>query len=236
MEGANVNSRARSLRRRRIAKASVLATFGFALSASAAFGGLGDLAGSVRDQIYCKVARDCVYDEPTTNIKHGPDGRSDDPDSDLRVQLGREACDVQVPCRQQAVPHGSNPHTTEELEDGRHTLEVYAVDEDGLRDRSPAEAEFVIDTEDPECTGINGPTVTRDRTPVFRLQSDEKGAKFSYRVDRRGAFKRSDAKLELKKLDRGKHVLEVIVQDRAGNKDRSPMKKAFRVSGKRNNR
>ena len=233
---SDVNSRARGSRRRRIAKASVLATFGLALSASAAFGGLGDLASSVRDQIYCKVARDCVYDEPTTKITEGPGSRTDDPTPTFGFSSDEKG--VSFRCRVDHNPFRGceSPHTTKELEDGKHSFEVYAIDKDGLRDRSPASSHFVVDTEAPECTAIKGPKATRDRTPVFHLQSDEKGAKFSYRLDRRGSFKKSDAKLELRKLDRGKHVLEVRVEDKAGNQDRSPMKKAFRVSGKRNNR
>ena len=233
MDGVNAYSRARSFRRRRITKASVLATFGLALSASAAFGGLDDLVGSVRDQIYCKAVRDCVYNEPTTNIKNGPEGRSDDRTPTFGFSSDEK--NVTFKCRVDDKPFRtcSNPHTTAELEDGRHTLDVYAVDSDGLRDRTPATSEFVIDTQDPECSAINGPKVTKDRTPVFHLKSDEKGAKFSYRLDRRGKFKRTGEKLVLKKLDRGRHVLEVRAEDKAGNQDRSPAKKAFRVSGKR---
>jgi hypothetical protein len=236
MEGVNVFSPARSSRPRRLAKASVLATLGLSLCAGAAFGGLGNLAGSVRDHIYCKAARDCVYDEPTTNIKSGPEGRSDDRTPTFGFSSDEK--NVTFKCRvdDKSFRTCSNPHTTAELDDGRHTLDVYAVDSDGLRDRTPATSEFVIDTEAPECDAIKGPKVTHDPTPVFHLSADEAGAKFSYRVDHRGGFKRSGAKLELRKLDRGKHVLEVLVQDKAGNKDRSPAKKAFRVSGKRNHR
>lgn len=232
MEGVKVKSRARSSRRQRIVKASVLATLGLALSASAAFGGLANLTSSVRDQIYCKTARDCVYNEPTTNITKGPEGRSNDRTPTFRFSSDEKNVTYRCRVDDKSFRTCSNPHTTSELRDGAHTFEVYAVDKDGLRDRSPAESEFVIDTEEPECTGINGPKVTRDRTPVFHLKSDEARAKFSYRVDRRGAFKSSDSKLELKKLDRGKHVLEVRVKDRAGNQS-APTKKAFRVSGKR---
>ena len=128
MEGVNVNSNARSSRRRRMAKASVLATFGLALTASAAFGGLGDLASSVRDQIYCKVARDCVYNEPTTNIKHGPDGRS--ADRTPTFEFSSDEKNVTFKCRVDAKPFRtcSNPHTTAELDDGRAHV-------GGLRDR-----------------------------------------------------------------------------------------------------
>jgi hypothetical protein len=232
MDGVNVNS-ARSSRRRRITTASVLATFGLALSASAALGGLGGITGSNRDDVYCKTARDCVYDEPTTNITRGPEGRSDDRTPTFGFSSDEK--NVTFKCRVDDKPfrNCSSPHTTDELADGRHTFDVYAIDKDGLRDRTPATSEFVIDTEAPECGAINGPKVTRDRTPTFHLHSDEAHAKFSYRLDHRGAYKKSGDKLELRKLDRGKHVLEVRVEDKAGNQDRSPTKKAFRVSGKR---
>lgn len=229
MEGSNAQVRNRSSRRRRLAKASVLATLGLTLTASAAFGGLSDLAGTVRDHIYCKTVRDCVYDKPETKITSGPDRltndrtptfsfTSDEKKVTFRCRVDREKF---VPCL--------SPHTTRALRDGRHSFEVYAVDSDGLSDRSPASYHFIVDTGDPECGEIRGPSVTRDQTPVFNLRSNDPRAVFSYRLDRRGNFKRTDSKLDLRKLDRGTHVLEVRAEDRAGNVDRTPARKTFRV-------
>jgi large repetitive protein len=237
MEGVDVTSRPRTSSRGRVVRASVLAGIGLSLTASAAFGGLGSFAGSIRDHIYCdKPVRDCVYDEPTTKITEGPKGRTDDSTPTFRFQS--EERGVSFRCRMDGKPFRScsSPHTVSDLEDGKHVFEVYAVDRDGLRDRSPASSEFFVDTEAPECTAIKGPKVTGDRTPVFRLAADDPRAKFSYRLDRRGAYKTTDEKLELRKLDRGKHVLEVRAQDKAGNQDGSPEKKVFRVSGNRKRR
>lgn len=68
------NSRIRRRGGRRVALSAVLAAVGLTLTASAAFGGFDGLASAVRDHVYCKVVRDCVYDAPETKIVQGPKG------------------------------------------------------------------------------------------------------------------------------------------------------------------
>jgi hypothetical protein len=235
MEGNSAPSpphRPRS-RRRRLTVSVGLALTGMTVATSAAFGGLDRLADNVRDHVYCKVIRDCVYDEPATKIVRGPDGRTDDATPSFSFTSDERR--VTYRCRVDAKPFRQceSPHTTDRLDDGRHSFEVYAVDKDGLVDRSPASREFTVDTEDPECSKIRGPKRTRDRTPVFRVRSDEAGSKFEYRLDRRGKYRRSGPKVKPKDLRKGNHVLEVRSVDRAGNVDRSPAKHRFRVVGKR---
>jgi hypothetical protein len=233
MEAPSANS---STRRRRLALSAGLALTGLTVTASAAFGGLEKLADGVRDNVYCKVVRDCVYDEPTTKIVKGPHGRTDDPTPTFAFSSDERRVSYRCQVDERPFRECDNPHTTGELRDGKHSFEVYAVDSDGLPDRSPASAAFSVDTADPDCTAIKGPKRTRDATPRFRLRADEKGAKFSYRVDRRGKFRNSGPKLKLPKLGKGNHVVEVVTTDRAGNRDRSPAKHNFRVVGKRRHR
>jgi len=139
----------RSGRRRSVAIATVMATVGLTLSASAALGGFEALAKSVRDHVYCHVA---------------------------------------------------NCH----------------------------------DGEDHHCPNtriVAGPTRTRDHSPVFRVRSTERGSRFEYRVDRRGKFSRTDAKVNLRRVRPGRHLLQVRAIDRAGNRDRSAATRKFRVVG-----
>lgn len=232
MEGTNFTTPRRS-RRRRLAVSAGLAVTGLIVTASAAFGGLDKLADGVRDHVYCKVVRDCVYDLPTTKIVKGPDGRTDDPTPTFGFTSDERHVSFRCRVDSKSFRDCRSPHTTAALEDGRHSFEVYAVDSDGWQDRTPASRQFNVDTKDPNCTSIRGPKRTRDRTPVFGARSNEAGSRFEYRVDRRGGFHRSGPKLKLRSLGRGNHVIEVRSIDRAGNTDLTPAKHKFRVFGKR---
>lgn len=219
--------------RRRILISGALALTGLTISASAAFGGLDKLADTVRDSVYCKVVRDCVYDEPTTKIVRGPEGRTDDPTPTFAFSSDERGVSYRCRVDGQRFRECDNPYTTDRLADGKHAFEVFAVDRDGLPDRTPASRAFIVDTDAPNCTAIRGPRRTRDRTPTFRVRSDERGSKFEFRLDRRGRYHRSGDRVKLGKLKRGNHVLEVRSIDRAGNRDRTPKKHWFRVVGKR---
>lgn len=84
-------------------------------------------------------------------------------------------------------------------------------------------------------TRIRGPHKTRNNDPVFRLRANERRARFQYRLDRRGGFHRTGARVKLRNVKRGRHLLEARAIDRAGNKGDVDRFK-FRVLAKRRHR
>ena len=84
-------------------------------------------------------------------------------------------------------------------------------------------------------TKIRGAHKTRSNEPVFRLRSNERRARFQYRLDRRGGFHRTGERVKLHRVKRGRHVLEARAIDRAGNKGDVDRFK-FRVLTKRRHR
>ena len=67
------------------------------------------------------------------------------------------------------------------------------------------------------------------RKATFRFGSGEKGSKFLCKLDKK-KYKRCTSPKTYKKLKPGKHVFRVKARDRAGNVDRTPMVKRFRIS------
>jgi hypothetical protein len=216
----------------RIALSGVIAVLGLTVTASAALGGFGELADTLRDKVYCKVVRDCVYgNPPNTRIVAGPKGLTNDRKPAFKFAASKPG--VKYRCRMDERPFRAcrTPYRSNRLKNGSHTLEVFAIDRKRNADPTPATREFRVDYRRP-TTKVQGPKRTRDRTPSFRLSSNERG-RFQYRVDRKGKFKGAKEKLTLHRLKPGKHVLEVRAVDRAGNPDRSPSVFKFKVARNR---
>jgi hypothetical protein len=229
MESTNLNKNHRRLRSpARIALSGLIAVLGLTLTASAALGGFGQLADTLRDHVYCKVVRDCVYgNPPNTRIVAGPKGVTNDRKPVFKFSASKAG--VKYRCRMDERPFGAcrNPYQSDRLRNGRHVLEVFAIDRTHNADPSPATRAFRVDSRRP-TTNVRGAKRTKDRTPSFRLSSNEAGH-FEYRLDGKGGFKRSSAKLTLGKQKPGRHRLEVRAVDRAGNRDRSPSLLRFKV-------
>jgi hypothetical protein len=66
------------------------------------------------------------------------------------------------------------------------------------------------------------------RKATFRFASGERGSKFLCKLDKK-KYKPCTSPKTYKKLKRGKHVFRVKARDRAGNVDRTPMVKRFRI-------
>ena len=77
-------------------------------------------------------------------------------------------------------------------------------------------------------TKIKGPKRTSDRTPRFRLRSDEEGAGFACRLDR-GRFRPCDSRYSPSRLAIGRHKLRATSIDAAGNEDQTAAVKRFKV-------
>ena len=66
------------------------------------------------------------------------------------------------------------------------------------------------------------------RKATFRFASGEPGSKFACKLDRK-SYKRCTSPKTYKKLAPGKHVFRVRARDRAGNVDRTPTVKRFKI-------
>lgn len=85
----------------------------------------------------------------------------------------------------------------------------------------------VPDNVEPETT-IRGPKETVDRTPRFRLRSDEKGVEFRCILDARRQ-RPCEKRYVTPRLNPGPHKLEVEAVDDAGNDDPTPAVRRFRI-------
>jgi hypothetical protein len=66
------------------------------------------------------------------------------------------------------------------------------------------------------------------RRATFSFASGERGSKFQCKLDKR-KFKPCTSPKTYKKLKPGKHVFRVKARDRAGNVDRTPTVRRFRI-------
>ena len=66
------------------------------------------------------------------------------------------------------------------------------------------------------------------RSVKFVFRSSEKGSKFKCSLDGR-KFSRCKSPKKLKRLKKGKHTFRVRATDRAGNVDKTPAKRTFRI-------
>jgi len=71
---------------------------------------------------------------------------------------------------------------------------------------------------------------TRSRNPIFRFTdaTGQSGTTFKCKVDRKG-WKGCRSPLRLKRLSRGRHVLEIRATNAAGESEPKPVKRSFRV-------
>ncbi len=89
------------------------------------------------------------------------------------------------------------------------------------------------DTAAPETTIDKGPKhKTRKRKAKLRFSADEPGSTFECALDKH-AFEACEPPVKLKRLKRRKHVFDVRATDLAGNVDRTPAVRKWRVKKRR---
>lgn len=119
----------------------------------------------------------------------------------------------------------SSPKSYSNLEDGKHTFKVRAVDQAGNADSSPATRKWTVDTHPPETSINSGPSdPSHTDTATFTLSS-EAGATFECKLDKHGWGDCGS----ISGLDDGKHLLKARAKDRAGNVDPTPAEWRWRV-------
>jgi hypothetical protein len=118
-------------------------------------------------------------------------------------------------------------HTLIALVDGSHSFSVRATDPTG--NSSNAARSFAVDTDAPETRITKHPRDrTRSEKAKFKFRSDEPGATFECKLDKR-RFRPCTSPRRYKRLDESKHRFLVRATDAAGNTDPSPAKDRWKV-------
>ena len=133
-----------------------------------------------------------------------------------------------MPRRRRHLRVCTSPFTIATLPDGKHTVDVRAVDAAGNVDATPATQIFVIDTGVPDTAIDDGPSAaTNDATPTFTFSS-EAGATFRCRIDV-APFATCASPFTVTALADGPHTFEVQATDANLNVDGTPASRAFTV-------
>ncbi|MGK2931508.1 MAG: SGNH/GDSL hydrolase family protein [Solirubrobacterales bacterium] len=111
------------------------------------------------------------------------------------------------------------------LPDGIHpTAEGHAAIAEAFR----APEHPVTDCKPPKTSFTKGPVKVSKRSVKFVFKSSEKGSKFQCSLDGK-KFSGCKSPKTLKGLKKGKHTFRVRASDKAGNVDRTPAKRTFRI-------
>ncbi len=100
--------------------------------------------------------------------------------------------------------------------DGDHTLEVYAVSPEGVRDTTPADATWIVDTVAPTTTLMVTPNAIDNSVRATFQFSSEPAAAFACSIDG-STFATCESPLQTAVLLDGAHTFEIRAADAAGN-------------------
>ncbi|HUP29173.1 MAG TPA: delta-60 repeat domain-containing protein [Usitatibacter sp.] len=108
------------------------------------------------------------------------------------------------------------------LASGSHAFAVYAVDNVGNADASPATWSWIVDTQAPETTITAKPAAaTNQASASFGFSASESGSTFECKLDA-GAFAACTSPRAYSGLAVGSHTFQVRATDSLGNQDASP--------------
>jgi bacillolysin len=133
-------------------------------------------------------------------------------------------------CRRDGGPWAScaSPRGYSSLGNGLHTFSVRAS-YGGVTDATPASFTWRVDATAPGTRITSGPqSPTRSRRATFRFTATEADSTFLCSLDGR-AFRSCKSPKRYTGLSRGRHTLRVKAKDRAGNVDRTPATRVWRV-------
>ena len=159
---------------------------------------------------------------PETEIKFGPNPRVASSAAEFAFSGDEELSGFE--CALDGEPF---EECDEELEltglaEGPHTLLVRAVDLADKRDPTPAQRDWVVDTQAPETKIDSGPSgLTRFRG-TFEFTADEDVSRFECAVDDQKKFSTCFSGYSIPVLPDGEHTLRVRAVDLAGNVDPTP--------------
>jgi CSLREA domain-containing protein len=169
---------------------------------------------------------------PETSIDSGPAAGSITSDTTPTFAFSSSETGSTFECRIDGGAFGgcTATHTVAALGNGTHTLEVRATDPVGNTDASPASRTFTVDSSPPETRIDEAPkgNLRVGKPAVYEFSSDEAGSTFRCSIDG-GAQASCSSPLTIRKPKKGKHSLEVVAVDAAGNVDPSPATDTFKV-------
>jgi hypothetical protein len=116
----------------------------------------------------------------------------------------------------------SQSYSTEPLEDGEHTLEVFAIDLAGNVDASHATTTWLVDTTSPDTFITAAPSdPTSTTTSNFEFSANEQPTTFECNLDNAG-YEPCSSPFTTPNLEPGEHNFLVRATDSTGNTDASP--------------
>lgn len=141
----------------------------------------------------------------------------------------------ELPARYECQIDGSpfsacmNP-TYKDLAEGKHSFAVFAIDEDGNSDLTPASYTWTVDLTKPQTTITRAPRAKTSKTSAsFEFTANEARSTFQCKLDA-GGWKSCSSPASYTGLARKQHTFSVRATDRAGNTDGSPASKSWTVT------
>lgn len=191
--------------------------------------GAGTVRSNIGDEGFESLAIDSpsLCAPPTASIVSGPQGLTKEMAPSFSFTAAGQPVGFSVQCGVDGIfgaCSGAGTHQTAALANGPHTFAVRAINRDGVQ--AGAERAFIVDAKPPQ-TIIKKVKITDDKVKI-RFRSNEKGAKFQCRLDRR-KFKPCRSPRVFKNLADGKHRFKVRAIDAAGNVDKTPAKRKLRI-------
>ena len=187
---------------------------------------------------------------PNTSIVSGPPSSTTDRGATIAFASSESGSSFACSLDGGAFAACTSPLVLSNLAPGTHTLRVRATDAVGNPDPTPAEVGWTVttpgappppvtpsnpvpvpslDTSAPNTRLVGGPARrTRARSASFRFASTEAGATFRCKLDRKRWTKCRSPK-RYRKLKPGRHVFRVRATDAAGNVDRTPATRKWRI-------
>ncbi|MGE0726051.1 MAG: Ig-like domain-containing protein, partial [Alphaproteobacteria bacterium] len=187
-----------------------------------------DAAGNV-DTTDCAYVWTVDATAPETTIVDGPDGLTNETTATFDFGPAEPGITFTAKLDDGGFSEVPDPLTLSGLDDGRHTLLVYATDALGNVDATPAEFVWTVDATAPETTIIDGPDgLTNETTATFDFGPAEPGITFTGKLDD-GSYSEVSDPLALSGLSEGVHTLLVRAIDAAGNEDTTPAEHVWTI-------
>jgi hypothetical protein len=121
-------------------------------------------------------------------------------------------------------------------DDSTTSISAVAIDPAGNASACAGPLTYTEDSTAPQTKIVEGPgRRSHDRTPSFKVHSDDAGAHFTCSVDAK-ALRRCPPFFLLPRLALGRHEVTIAAVDRAGNVDATPARKSWRLVRKRHRR
>lgn len=192
----------------------------------------GDAAGNLSPPGLSSFRTDTV--PPETTVDTGPTALI--ASSTAVFDLGSNESPVIYRCSLDGVSPSDCPAHLElnDLAEGPHLLSVFATDEAGNADPTPATHAWTVDTVAPDTTLEAQPAnPSASRTGTFAFSSSEPSSTFQCQLDGAGAFASCPSPSTFTNLPSGPHSFQVRAVDAAGNVDPTPAFYAWTVNGDR---